>query len=76
MSCGLPCIEGSWRAVLDRLAKQASSALLADHKDLVKLLLRSQELVDELGRPGVDARATVTELQVSWFESDRLRRFK
>ena len=38
---------------------------LADHMDLVKLLMRSQELVQELGRPGVDAKATVTELQVS-----------
>ena len=33
--------------------------------DLIKLLMRSQELVNELGRPGVDAKATVTELQVS-----------
>ena len=31
----------------------------------MKLLTRSQELVNELGRPGVDAKATVTELQVS-----------
>eukprot|EP00891_Asterochloris_glomerata_P009236 jgi/Astpho2/9236/Aster-07191 len=42
---------------------QLPPKLTADHKDLVKLLLRSQELVNELGKPGVDAKATITELQ-------------